>query len=709
MSPLQSNDLRPLGDQIELFLGQTASEHGYDSTRASYNRDRWLELFRDPNKLSNFLSSLSLCQLSSHELLREWLNERLEDSEFELEARAAQSLFESERNAKGSGTPPSYHYQLARLLSFEFSYPAEGTPVDLFLAELQQFRRDAALYASCQRVARRCCLAAISERDPNRTERPRRPPYGASIEPCSWLGRRDLANDLPYYLWDVKYKRTRIVKDIIAASARSPEYVAISHTWGRWIKEDAPWISLPNVPWKIPQNEKFDVSELPQLLERFPCEYIWLDLLTIPQEDSPEDMVKIQQGEIARQAAIFRNASSAVAWLKDIQNWSALPSTIRYLSFNFLRNFSINEANRAALSFLLSDASTAADNFIELLDPHKDEKRDPNQRKPNPWFTSLWTLQEVCLRPDMWLCNSNWEFLAVSDDTPLALNDIVALSLVNSTIPSLAAQAPIGVRELTRLFRITGLQNLLQLSQLSIITMGNERHCTSRRAEAIMSAIGVTDWFRDFNDQSDNNLVLDLYPLPFVNEVRVKVGSATFFSSTPLGWEFHYVLYKFCSDKRTKGWKFEELGSLLPFGPGAHTVAWEVESNPHMLEHPALKTWTIENSGCVHIKKAGVISSSLTNGARGGQLRCILAAPSAEGDENKLTVQQDADLHEWIRSYKPYSPNFAVCLLHSSLASRGILLKQMEPGILLKVGNYWQYEPPGYEMPEIQEVDWLVM
>src|SRR5271163_1508911 len=26
---------------------------------------------------------------------------------------------------------------------------------------------------------------------------------------------------------------------------------------------------IPNVPWKIPQNERFDVSELPQLLERF--------------------------------------------------------------------------------------------------------------------------------------------------------------------------------------------------------------------------------------------------------------------------------------------------------------------------------------------------------------------------------------------------------------------------------------------------------
>jgi hypothetical protein len=29
---------------------------------------------------------------------------------------------------------------------------------------------------------------------------------------------------------------------------------------------------------------------------------------------------------------------------------------------------------------------------------------------------------------------------------------------------------------------------------------------------------------------------------------------------------------------------------LLPFGPGAHNVAFDIESNPHMVEHPALDT-----------------------------------------------------------------------------------------------------------------------
>jgi hypothetical protein len=233
MSTLLSNETGPLGDQVERFLGQTASELGREGERASFNRERWFFILRDQARLPGFMSSLSLCQLSSHELLREWLNARLEDSELDTEARAAQSSLQRERNARaGESTPRSYGYRLARLFSFEFSYPAEGTPVALFTAELQQFRRDAALYASCHRVATRCCLSlpTIPEKDSNPPERLCRPPYGASIEPCSWLERRDRVNELPFYLWDVKGKQTRIVKDIIATSGKSPEYVAISHT-----------------------------------------------------------------------------------------------------------------------------------------------------------------------------------------------------------------------------------------------------------------------------------------------------------------------------------------------------------------------------------------------------------------------------------------------------------------------------------------------
>jgi hypothetical protein len=47
--------------------------------------------------------------------------------------------------------------------------------------------------------------------------------------------------------------------------------------------------------------------------------------------------------------------------------------------------------------------------------------------KSTGWFTSQWTLQEACLRPDMLLWDSNWNILEVMPGVPVALEDVIAL------------------------------------------------------------------------------------------------------------------------------------------------------------------------------------------------------------------------------------------------------------------------------------------
>ena len=37
---------------------------------------------------------------------------------------------------------------------------------------------------------------------------------------------------------------------------------------------------------------------------------------------------------------------------------------------------------------------------------------NPSTAEPHPWLTSLWTLQELCLRPDIAFCNRRWERLS---------------------------------------------------------------------------------------------------------------------------------------------------------------------------------------------------------------------------------------------------------------------------------------------------------
>ena len=54
---------------------------------------------------------------------------------------------------------------------------------------------------------------------------------------------------------------------------------------------------------------------------------------------------------------------------------------------------------------------------------------------------------------------------------------------------------PTGPKRLDELARRTKIENVLSSSRVDVLVMGNMRQCTASRAEAIMSAVGATDWF----------------------------------------------------------------------------------------------------------------------------------------------------------------------------------------------------------------------
>lgn len=61
-------------------------------------------------------------------------------------------------------------------------------------------------------------------------------------------------------------------------------YSIVSHTWGRWRKKGG-GASLPGVSeWLVPENTRFEVTDLPCILKRagFAERYVWLDWLCIP-------------------------------------------------------------------------------------------------------------------------------------------------------------------------------------------------------------------------------------------------------------------------------------------------------------------------------------------------------------------------------------------------------------------------------------------
>lgn len=184
--------------------------------------------------------------------------------------------------------------------------------------------------------------------------------------------------------------------------------MVLSYTWGRFEnRQPQGQLSLPikNVPWKIPviKESHFTVDQFRKVLKRMSAtgnQWAWVDIACIDQEDEATKM-----DEIGKQAAIFQKAQEAYVWLSHATSESlseaadainSLASWIAHgdwLDFSYVRPEdrihdilkwpSWNEISRPQKLIVLKTLNEAFD--VILADP---------------WFTSLWTLQEVTMRND---------------------------------------------------------------------------------------------------------------------------------------------------------------------------------------------------------------------------------------------------------------------------------------------------------------------
>jgi hypothetical protein len=177
------------------------------------------------------------------------------------------------------------------------------------------------------------------------------------------------------------------------------------------------------------------------------------------------------------------------------------------------------------------------------------------------WYTSLWTLQEACLRTDMLLCNHNCEILEATKGVTVALEDVVALAnYVTDSAPLDAVtdpgsadsrrfdsvlheialggefdalvrggKYPRAFLEVFELLEWTKLKELDSIRPEAITLLGAERYCQDSRAEAIMSVLGVTDWStRAVGEGKNRNMVLGTYPLEFLRAAAERLGASFF-------------------------------------------------------------------------------------------------------------------------------------------------------------------------------------
>lgn len=218
-----------------------------------------------------------------------------------------------------------YHIPMENLFRAEFHKDAESEMVSRseWSHVLHHKRRDAVMRAYCQNLAWGLCQRNLL---PSALAKPRvysnleieaasstAGPFlsdsataslakGPVVHQCPWLDqqREHDPENLPHFLWDSESCKTIETSSL----DHYPIYTVISHTWGRWAKDEPP-ADIDGVPWKVPQNWRFEVLELPQILNNLPSKtrYVWFDLLCIPQ-----DFSILGAKEISRQAQIFQGA-----------------------------------------------------------------------------------------------------------------------------------------------------------------------------------------------------------------------------------------------------------------------------------------------------------------------------------------------------------------------------------------------------------------
>ncbi|KAI1448784.1 hypothetical protein F5Y02DRAFT_430623 [Annulohypoxylon stygium] len=577
-----------------------------------------------------------------------------------------------------------------------------------------------------------CSIEASDPRHPRHINR------GPLLRACPWLDRKDenstqLSNKpdplsgWPRYLWHLTDKK---VVDMYETPER-PRYTTISHTWGRWADKDKEGCLVPGgLKYRVPYNEMFEVDEIPGYLEaligKIETEYVWLDLVYIPQgvRDqgdnnhnstnvlSPDDL-KIQTGEIARQGSIFRNATASIAWWHDCADLSCLKELYNWLSLLSLAPSQEIERKKSIIAEKIQNQNLSTG----LL-------RKNDETAANSWFTSLWTLQELCLRPDMWLAvckvpdkdsppgsKPEWNILTAHDDntSQIPLNGFVSLYKsildVSGKIKVEENKVKGALTEVYNWLTLTGLSQLMALSQVDSLRLRDSRYCEERRAEAIMSAIGATKWFEEVRVASydpEKDEILGIYPRKFIEEVRKDIPGkffATYLKVPDLkpsssgedqtGRTDMYGLGR--TDKEVDEGAVlashyqssdQARGSLLPFSQSGYILCIHFPMGPGKnnsvgyTHHSSVDSWTIEHNGNVDIKEACILSSSLPSRcptSTRGMDEIFLAFSFAwkEKPEDEFTVQRNGsaiagyDLHEWARS-RNFEVYLVVVMSHKS-------------------------------------------
>lgn len=183
-------------------------------------------------------------------------------------------------------------------------------------------------------------------------------------------------------------------------------------------------------------------------------------------------------------------------------------------------------------------------------------------------------------------------------------------------------------------------------SQVSILVQGSNRYCSERRAEAIMAAVGIVNWYNlDASDDKEDQLVLAMYPLDFVIEAARKVGPQFATVVKRIGSPIHSLNYFLGSCR----------GFMLPFAAtdpaskgGARDVKHAFITTDLDKEwNPCFNSWEFLQNGSVVMKKAAVLGKQSSGKIRMHARVRVLLHWQPRGFDS-LEVELDVSLKRWL-------------------------------------------------------------
>lgn len=722
----------PLGDNLRKLRPLAVHMHHYKGAgdrdlgeRRSYNWRSTLADWVEFQELAgasddSFLKTLSHSQQSSFQVLSEWWAATYSSPDlvrsFERFIRSqARTIYPQPQLALKSCDAETmtdvslYHSSCCSLFISEFN-PARWEPYlcPEYIRNLQDIRYESCRHAVTQKMA-------FSTLHPSQNVP--LPPYTRFVRNEDFWLQHETCGEGPFYLWDNIHRRTIRTSDL----GSLPAYTCISHTWGRW--RSPGFSQVMGVPWTVPNNTLYDVNKLPEMLSKLSAPWIWIDLFCIPQDRS-----KRADLEIARQATIFRGSATCLAWLHDVLSWTGVNAAIDWICLKYL---SMTNREDLVTPEALSLAWEAADVELELVEsPYSFVSLVPAR-----WFSSLWTLQEAILCPDIKLCARDWSILKDRDGCPIALDSLAALgSLVTSYILAThrpethmsnqdaymnrlsdqndgenlsSARLPQASANLAGFILRTQLNTVLSgRSPAQVLAVASMRTCTRSREPAIMSAIGVTDWYSAMlqcgSDMTNlKTRVLGQYHIEFVREAFAKFG-AQFLDGDFA--ETRRLSLRSLLHRRV-------VGSMLPFTEKTgYVIDRLTSSGSHRLEvinHPSLQTWTINNDGSINVAEAGILCSNRQS--HEDSIEATVYAKGSKKRRDKLVVN---DISSYVKTLSERDMVYAVVLSTEDSVQYGVFLQSPRVKLgsrryLLKIGTFntfWRVKTP-----PSKEVNWIIL